>query len=326
MNQIGFDSLKKSEIYNPVKLDFYSDKDKICDLDLTQFNSETEKYTTLKRSFLIKFLKDKLFSNLIRFNKTVEKVEKNQNTIKISFKDGSSDEVDYLVVSDGVYSQTKSIIEKKTYRSNYYGSLAIRTTVRSQDITNFNKKNISLLMSSNAHLVLYPVNEKEHNVVVIARNKKRNFFHYKNLNFIKIILNEGIIKNNNSLRPLFNGQLSYWPIYTSKEPKNSKIKNVFYLGDAFYAFSPTMAQGASQSIEGAEELQHILEKNINDKQNLYFTNRFNRTRVIKIRSNFNYFAFHLSNKVLVFFRNLILKKIINRKEFIKNYLGKVFRK
>ena len=326
MNQIGFDSLKKSEIYNPVKLDFYSDKDKICDLDLTQFNSETEKYTTLKRSFLIKFLKDKLFSNLIRFNKTVEKVEKNQNTIKISFKDGSSDEVDYLVVSDGVYSQTKSIIEKKTYRSNYYGSLAIRTTVRSQDITNFNKKNISLLMSSNAHLVLYPVNEKEHNVVVIARNKKRNFFHYKNLNFIKTILNEGIIKNNNSLRPLFNGQLSYWPIYTSKEPKNSKIKNVFYLGDAFYAFSPTMAQGASQSIEGAEELQHILEKNINDKQNLYFTNRFNRTRVIKKRSNFNYFAFHLSNKVLVFFRNLILKIIINRKEFIKNYLGKVFRK
>ena len=61
LNQIGFTSLNKSDSYNPEKLDFYSNEDKICELDLTQFNNETEKYTTLKRSTLIKFLKDKLF-------------------------------------------------------------------------------------------------------------------------------------------------------------------------------------------------------------------------------------------------------------------------
>jgi len=103
LNQIGFSTLNKSEIYNPAMLDFYSNKDKICDLDLTQFNSEKEKYTTLKRSTLVKFLKDKLFSNVIRFNKTVETVEQNKNTIKINFKDGFSQEVDYLVISDGIY-------------------------------------------------------------------------------------------------------------------------------------------------------------------------------------------------------------------------------
>ena len=103
LNQIGFGSLSKSDIYNPIKLDFYSNEDKICDLDLTQFNNKTEKYTTIKRSSLIKFLKDKLFSNLIRFNKTLETVEQNQNTIKINFKDGVSEEVDFLVVSDGVF-------------------------------------------------------------------------------------------------------------------------------------------------------------------------------------------------------------------------------
>ena len=83
LNQVGFSSLSKSEIYNPTKIDFYSNEDKICDLDLTQFNNETEKYTTLKRSSLIKFLKNKLFSNLIRFNKTIESVEQNQNILKI---------------------------------------------------------------------------------------------------------------------------------------------------------------------------------------------------------------------------------------------------
>ena len=115
LNQIGFSSLSKSEIYNPIKLDFYSNEDKICDLDLTQFNNKTEKYTTLKRSSLIKFLKDKLFSNLIRFNKIIESVEQDQDILKIKFKDGTSEEVDHLVVSDGTFSHSKSIIEKKKF-------------------------------------------------------------------------------------------------------------------------------------------------------------------------------------------------------------------
>jgi len=86
LNKIGFRNLNKSEIYNPEKLDFYSNEDKICDLDLTQFNNKTEKYTTLKRSSLIKFLKDQLFSNSIRFNKTVESVDRKQDVLKIRFK------------------------------------------------------------------------------------------------------------------------------------------------------------------------------------------------------------------------------------------------
>ena len=326
LNQIGFNSLNKTEIFNPTKLDFYSNKDKICDLDLTKFNNDTEKYTTLKRSSLIKFLKDKLFSNLIRFNKIIEKVEQNQNTIKINFKDGSIDEVDYLVVSDGVFSGTKSIIEKKNYKPNYYEALAVRSLVDKEEVKDFNKNNISLLMSSNAHMVLYPVNEREYNLVTIVRSKIKDFEKIKNLDFIKTILKSTILKNNNSLTPLFNGDLTCWPIYTSEKPIVSKFKNVFYLGDAFYTFSPTMAQGASQSIEGAMELFQIFEKDTNDKENLYFSNRLNRTEIIDKRSNFNYFAFHFANRLFAGFRNIVLKKLISNEKFIESYLGRVFRK
>ena len=64
LNKIGFHQENKNEKYHPSKLDFYSiNCNKICDLDLTKFNSESEKYTTLKRSILIKFLKNKLLSN-----------------------------------------------------------------------------------------------------------------------------------------------------------------------------------------------------------------------------------------------------------------------
>ena len=56
LNKIGFKKVDKNEKYSPSRLDFYSNKKKICDLDLTKFNTQTEKYTTLKRSVLIKSL------------------------------------------------------------------------------------------------------------------------------------------------------------------------------------------------------------------------------------------------------------------------------
>ena len=66
LNKIGFNQLNINEKYYPSKLDFYSiNCNKICDLDLTPFNSTNNKYTTLKRSILIKFLKEKLLSNSI---------------------------------------------------------------------------------------------------------------------------------------------------------------------------------------------------------------------------------------------------------------------
>ena len=114
LNKLGFNNLNKNEIYQPKKLDFYTKEyNKICDLDLTIFNSTEEKYTTLKRSALIKFLKEKLLSNSILFRKKINRVKKINKKIEIYFTDGTSEEVDYLVISDGVFSNTKSIVENK---------------------------------------------------------------------------------------------------------------------------------------------------------------------------------------------------------------------
>ena len=90
-----------------------------------------------------------------------------------------------------------------------------------------------------------------------------------------------LIKKNNNLKSLLTGVLNYWPIYTSKDAINSKFKNVFYLGDAFYTLPPTMAQGASQSVEGAMELFQSFKDQNSNKKNLYFTNRLNRIKITK---------------------------------------------
>jgi len=321
LNKIGFDQLNKNEKYHPTKLDFYSiNYNKICDLDLTTFNSVNEKYTTLKRSILIKFLKEKLLTNSIIFGKKINNIEQINEKIHIHFIDGSNDKVDYLLVSDGVFSNTRSVIEKKIFKPNYYGAIAIRTQVQAQDISNLNSNNISLIMGSDAHLVLYPTNQrKEINLVCIIRRKSEDN------DSIKKILENTILKENKNLVNLFKGDLKSWPIYTSGKPIKSIYKKVLYIGDAFYTFPPTMAQGASQSIEAANEIFDLISNNHSDIQNEYFKNRVERTNLINKRSKFNYFGFHISNPLLKILRNEFLKRLVKNKNFIHSYLGKVYK-
>jgi|TARA_B110000914_G_C15462880_1_gene446775 salicylate hydroxylase len=319
LNQIGFNSLNKSDFFNPEKLDFYSNEDKICELDLTQFNNEIEKYTTLKRSTLIKFLKDKMFSNLIRFNKIIETVKQSQNKIEINFKGGGSEEVDYLVVSDGVFSQTKSIIEKNFFKPNYYGAVAVRTQIKAKDVSEFKVENISLFMNSKAHLVSYPVNNnRDINLVCILR---KSLGEKKSL---EQLLSKKFFNKNKHLSSLFNRDLKSWPIYTSSKPVRSILKKVFYIGDAFYTFPPTFAQGASQSIESAKELYELLIDNKQNIENTYFKKRLEKIIIINNRSRLNYYTFHFSNPVLKILRNQFLKRLIKSDSFINNYLGKVY--
>ena len=320
LNKIGFNQLNKNEKYHPTKLDFYSSNcNKICDLDLTTFNSANDKYTTIKRSTLINFLKEKLLSNSIIFHKKINDIKQKDNKINICFTDGSNDHVDYLVVSDGVFSHTKSVIEKNFFKADYYGAIAIRTQIESKNISDFDGDNVSLIMGSNFHLVLYPINEKkEFNLVGIIRKK------IKDNVLIKTVLENTILKENKNLTSLLKGNLTSWPIYTSNKPIKSIYKNIFYIGDAFYTFPPTMAQGASQAIEAANELFELIRDNNTDIQNEYFKKRVERTNLINKRSKFNYFGFHITNPLLKTLRNFFLKRLVKNKNFIQNYLGKIY--
>ena len=321
LNKIGFNKLDKNDKYYPSQLDFYSiNCNKICYLDLTKFNSENEKYTTLKRSILIKFLKDKLLSNSIIFRKKISEIEKINEKINIHFSDGSNDAVDYLVVADGVLSSTKLTIEKRKIGTVFSEVVAFRTQVKNKDILNFNSKNVSLIMGSDAHIVLYPINQKgEINLVCIIRKKS------KENNTTKEFLEKTILKENKNLANLFKGDIKTWSIYTSSKPIKSIYKNVLYIGDAFYTFPPTMAQGASQAIESANEIFELINDNDKDIQNKYFKNRIERTNLINKRSKINYFGFHITNPLLKILRNFFLKRLVKNKNFIQNYLGKIYK-
>ena len=104
LNSIGFKNLPASEVNFPSKVNFIqaNNSKKICDIDLTQFNDYSNRYTTLKRSTLLKFLFQNIPKEKIKFNSNVTKIE-NSSGLSVTFGDNKNEEFDYLIISDGIF-------------------------------------------------------------------------------------------------------------------------------------------------------------------------------------------------------------------------------
>ena len=328
LNEIGFDTFNQNERFNPEKIDFYEIKNgkKICNLNISKFNSEKCKYTTLKRSKLIEFLKDTLDENIIKYNHSITKIESDNNKISLTFNTSESVNFDRLIISDGVFSKGKSLISNNKISPSYNNSIAIRGNISRESLGNLNEKNISLFLGANFHYVLYPLSEDKDyfNFIGVLEHKltANEYDNYELFNeepFIQIIKDK--LQNKVSAKILDNlNKIKCFPIFVSKDlfkPRN----NIFLVGDAFFAFPPSFAQGASQSIEGASELFN----NIINNQNNFYNNRVKKVKMINNRSKLNQFIFHLSNPILIFFRNIILKILVKNKNFLENYLGKIYK-
>ena len=328
LNKIGFNNLENKDRFYPDKIDFYTIKPekKICDLNISDFNSEDCKYTTLKRSKLVEFLKDRLNDNIIKYNHSIEKIEKNDDQIYLTFNENNKAICDHLIISDGVFSKGKSLISQNEIKSSYNNSIAIRGNISRNKLQNLNENNISLFMGYDFHYVIYPVNKDKENYNFIGVLKYQltakeldNYSLFKEVTFIKGIKDK--IQNEFSINILENiNNIKCFPVFVSKGYLKPG-KNIFLLGDAFFAFPPSFAQGASQSIEGASELFD----NITNNKNFFYDNRVAKVKMINNRSKLNQFAFHASNPVVVFFRNISLGVLTKNKKFLQNYLGKIYK-
>ena len=328
LNRIGFNTLDNKDKFNPEKIDFYeiNHEKKICDLYISDFNSENCKYTTLKRSKLVEFLKDKLEDNIIKYDHNIEKIEKNNNQIILTFNESIKVTCDHLIISDGVFSKGKSLISNNEIKPAYNNSIAIRGNISRKNLNNLNEKNISLFMGNNFHYVIYPVNNDNEafNFIGVLKykltaNELDNYGLFKDEGFIQSLKDK--LQNKISSNILDNlNNFKCFPVFVSKgylKPGN----NIFLIGDAFFAFPPSFAQGASQSIESGSELFDSI---INKKTNFY-ENRASKVKMINNRSKLNQFAFQISNPIIVFFRNFSLKILTKNKKFLENYLGKIYK-
>ena len=328
LNKIGFQNISSKEKFYPNRLDFYSlnNNSKICDLNISAFNDGDLKYTTLRRSTLIQFLKNKLPSNLLNYNKKVINVDQSKKKIKVNFEDKSLIDCDYLIVCDGVFSSTKSLIVNKEIKPKYFNSIAIRAKVEKNYFQDLVHSNISLFLGSNLHSVIYPMDKSnELNFISILRKKLtqseiNNFSLFDDKKFISSVLSE-ISKQIKPEKIKNLKDIKCFPIFVSEKIYNSENKNIFLLGDAFFTFPPTFAQGTSQSIEVAFELY----KSLQDDKDQFDIQRIKRVKMINNKSRFNMFVFHLSNPFIIIIRNLVMKYLVKNKKFINSYLGKIYK-
>ena len=320
LNIIGFNKIDNMKLFHPTGLDFYNIQNKkICDLDLTQFNKEKSKYTTLQRSTLIEFLKDDIYTQHLRFGKKIKEVSELKGKVLIKFDDNTNDLVDLVVGADGIFSNTKSFFEKKKNEPEFKKAIAIRTILKTKSELKIDDEKISIMMGKNCHIVIYPLNKnKELNLVCIVRDKKYDPDNIKSLV-------DRVITQNSNLKKAFEGELKSWPLYSTPQILPSTNSKVFYIGDAFNGFLPTLAQGAGQSIESAYELFKLIEEDKTHIQDAYFQERSKRAKIVRRRSNINFFSFHFSSSIMQLIRNFFMKFLVKRKRFINSYLGTVYK-
>ena len=328
LNEIGFNEVSENDKFNPEKIDFYDIKEqkKICDLNISKFNFENCKYTTLKRSTLIEFLKNRLDDDVIKYDHGIEKIEVKNQQISLSFNKNQNLIYDHLIISDGVFSKGKSLVSRNMNEPTYNNCIAIRGNISKNTIDNINEKNISLFLGSNFHYVIYPIDQITNtlNFIGILKynlnlDELNNYSLFNDQDFMTNIKNNLNKKISSNMLSNINN-IKCFPIFVSKDFYKPP-KNINLIGDAFFAFPPSFAQGASQSIEGASELFDSIINNRDD----FFNRRLTRVKMINNRSKLNQFTFHLSNPLTVYFRNMCLKILTKNNKFLENYLGKIYK-
>ena len=322
LNEIGFKNIQAHEIAFPKKVNFFDAKNckKITDIDISKFNYENNRYTTLKRSTLLNFLLKNIPENNIVHNCELTNVNY-EDKISLLFSNNHDEKFDYILVSDGVFSKSKSIIFQKETNPKYFNSIALRGSIK-----NIENSDISIYLGPKFHFVIYPINQnKEFNFIsIIRKNLKKEHIadknYFQNNAFLNSLLDEISAKTpfnfNNKIE-----NVKSFPVFISDKFIKPEKRNIFFAGDALYAFPPSFAQGASQSIEASKEVYEEIENNTYS----YYKKRQEKIKSVNTRSVINHFAFHISNPFLTLIRNIILKYLTKNKRFLENYLGKIYK-
>ncbi len=323
LNKIGFKNLSAHDLSYPKRVNFIDAKNnnKICDIDISKFNDETNFYTTLKRTTLINFLLEAIPEKKINHNIELKSIGYDGEKLNVYFSNNENEFFDYIICSDGVFSNSKSIIAEKHITPKFYKSVALRGNIK-----NYDNPDVSIFMGSNFHFVIYPVNQnKEYNFISIIR---KNLSEHQ-LSDKKLFENDDFLQsllgniNQNSILDLKSNleNIKAFPIYVSKKFEIINKKNIFFVGDALFAFPPSFAQGASQSIETSNDLYEDI-KNNNSR---FYKDRIKKINSVNCRSKLNHFAFHLKSPLFTFIRNICLRYLTKNEKFLESYLGKIYR-
>jgi 2-polyprenyl-6-methoxyphenol hydroxylase-like FAD-dependent oxidoreductase len=276
---------------------------------------------SIHRADLHQVLLSKLDPACIQTNKQVDRIKQHEEYITIYFKDGTAYETDYLIAADGIH----SVIRKQLLpgsKIRYAGYTCWRAVI---DNTNLQVNECSETWAAQGRFGIVPLSNNRIYwfacVNTVADNpvmkkykvddllQQFNNFHHP----VKSILQE--TKNENMI----------WSDVIDLKPIDQfAFGNIILTGDAAHATTPNLGQGACQAIEDAVILANEIKKSSDIAMAFksFEQLRLKRTRWITNTSWTIGKTAQLENKLLVKFRDMVLKKLpakFHNRQFKKIY-------
>lgn len=311
-------SQEKFSIIKNIQIQDYKLKKMIANFSLDKLNNSSN-YICLDRDVLINFL-------LHQINPRVEISHKEAVSMKdnlIQFSDNSHEFFDYVIVADGIFSKIRKNLQKQSFLQSV-NAVAFKGIIHNSK--KISKENLLLYMGDQKHFVFYPINatgDFSFTSVFALQNSdlKKEYenlvLNKENLISLSSDANKDILDIIESASDIYQ-----WPIY-----KHTNIffgeKKSFIIGDAAHGMVPFQAQGATQSIEDAFYLAKLFDQKI-FQIDKFSKGRLKRVSMVNRRSNFNLYAYHMSNKYLKKIRNIFIKIICNNKLICNLFFGKIY--
>ena len=312
LKEVGLLEKLSEFAYFPNKVNFRSSHNNSVIKSL-QLNEENFDFISIDRKDLINVLASE-YTNLggeIKFNHELEHV----GSSKIFFKDNSSYETDLTLACDGI----KSKIRENNFNEEppkFTGLIAWRGIIDLEKLPD--KKiwtEINIHLGPGGHIVHYPISKgKRINFVAI---KQQNTWEEESwiLEGKKDQLLTEFNNWNSEIKELFNKseKVNKWGLFERKATKTLINKNIILMGDAAHPMLPFLAQGSCLAIEDAFTFSDLLKnKAIDLSLRQYEILRLARGNKVQSRSKRQGKVNHLSNKLAVFLRNLLLKIFAER--------------
>ena len=312
LKEVGLLEKLSEFAYFPNKVNFRSSHNNSVIKSL-QLNEDNFDFISIDRKDLISVLASE-YTNLggeIKFNHELEHV----GSSKIFFKDNSSYETDLTLACDGI----KSKIRENNFNEEppkFTGLIAWRGIIDLEKLPD--KKiwtEINIHLGPGGHIVHYPISKgKRINFVAI---KQQNTWEEESwiLEGKKDQLLTEFNNWNSEIKELFNKseKVNKWGLFERKATKTLINKNIILMGDAAHPMLPFLAQGSCLAIEDAFTFSDLLKnKKIDLSLRQYEILRLARGNKVQSRSKRQGKVNHLSNKLAVFLRNLLLKIFAER--------------
>ena len=300
----GMRVLKELDIFNevvsvsanPNQASFFSGNKKINTFDVD--------VVTTSRQVLYKSLyeKYKYLNGEILFDHELSDID--HINLKISFTNNKEYKIAHIAACDGIKSLCRQKNEPKS-EPIYSGYSVWRAVVEK------NQKETKIFLGPNHHIVTYPISNSKISFVAAIKTSNQYKESWRTLGTFNE-LKDDLKASNSNFYSFINDDtpLFKWGVYTRPLIKNLKYKNLTLLGDAAHPIVPFIGQGGCLALEDAYIFGNLLIKYHSDfdkAQNVYELLRKKRIKTVMNLSLRQGSLNHISNPVLIFFRNLVMK-------------------